>query len=75
MGSTVTFLLLQYKAQLGIKHITHISLFRDDDPTNYEKQVQVMLLFWIEDVPATAVVVEKRGEEKGVRVHEFRAKM
>jgi hypothetical protein len=74
MGSTVTFLLLQYKAQLGVKHITHVSLFRDDDPTNYQRQVQVMLLFWIEDVPATAVV-ETRGEERGVRVHEFRAKM
>lgn len=59
IGATITFLLLQHKAELGIKHITEIVILKDDvvpgvpDPEDDdgEEDVVVHLLFKIADVP------------------------
>ena len=49
MGATLIYFLLQHKAELGIKHITSVTIFRDTYDDDF--QARVMLLFGIEDVP------------------------
>lgn len=58
IGATITYLLLQHKAELGIKRITEIIIFKDDvlpgapDPEDDEEEdVVVHLLYKIADVP------------------------
>jgi hypothetical protein len=65
-------MLLQHKAELGVKHVTHVTIFRDDDSKEPGLLLEVQLLFWIEDVP---VPVAGKQDGDGVRIHEFRARM
>ncbi|KAF1832885.1 hypothetical protein BDW02DRAFT_553766 [Decorospora gaudefroyi] len=49
IGSTLAFLLAQHKAELGHKHVTDITIFKDNYPPNTIPSVQ--LLYRIQDVP------------------------
>lgn len=49
IGSTVAFFLVQHKAELGLKHVTSITIFRDYEATP-GIQPEVQLLFRIDDV-------------------------
>jgi hypothetical protein len=79
-------MLLQYKSDLGIKHVTDITVFRDT-PLEWDTRPEVEMLFTVADVPPPntevpaakddkslvhrAVRVERGG--RGIlRVHEFR---
>jgi hypothetical protein len=49
MGATIAYILIQHKAELGIKHVTEITIFRDDGPETVG--VDVQMIFKIKDVP------------------------
>ncbi|KAF2125733.1 hypothetical protein P153DRAFT_298865, partial [Dothidotthia symphoricarpi CBS 119687] len=74
MGATIAFLLAQYKAELGIKHITEVTIFRDNTPPDWMPDVN--MLFKIEDVPEKTdtddshQALQTRGRRKNtIRVH------
>ncbi|RMZ69880.1 WD domain-containing [Pyrenophora seminiperda CCB06] len=48
IGTTLAFLLAQHKAELGIKHVTDITIFRENYPP--ETSPAIHILFRIEDV-------------------------
>jgi hypothetical protein len=84
IGASVAYLLLQHKAELGVKHVPSITIFRDAG----EGMVQPQLLFTIEDVadPDSDVEMPDAADSSNVRrsvevrqygknvlrVHEFR---
>jgi hypothetical protein len=86
IGATITLMLLQYKSDLGIKHVTNITLFRDT-LFGQKTRAEVETMFTITDVPPgnaeveavdgdksvvyRAAPVERRGRDI-LRVHEFR---
>jgi hypothetical protein len=85
MGSTLAHILLQHKADLGVKHVTEVTIFRDEFKELYDYP-QVQLLYKIEDVPqpdqempdvdtrdgrVRHVVTRDEGHNM-LRVHEFR---
>ncbi|OAK93794.1 hypothetical protein IQ06DRAFT_204231, partial [Phaeosphaeriaceae sp. SRC1lsM3a] len=52
LGAIVAYLLVQHKENLGRKHVTEITIFREDDVIGEQQDmVEVNLLFWIKDVP------------------------
>lgn len=86
IGATLAFLLIQHKAELGIKMVSEIVIFRENNPANTLPDVNI--LFRIMDVPypiegeagetngesSMAHAAEKRAEEgKLVRVHTITA--
>ncbi|KAH6875074.1 hypothetical protein BKA58DRAFT_334135 [Alternaria rosae] len=52
LGGSLAYLLAQHKAELGIKHVTEVVIFRDDFAQDWSPYVQ--LLFRIKDVPNPA---------------------
>lgn len=52
MGGSLAYLLAQHKAELDIKHVTEVVIFRDDFAQDWSPYVQ--LLFRIKDVPNPA---------------------
>jgi hypothetical protein len=84
IGSTLAFLLLQHKAELGDKHVSGITIFRDYK-ANPAFVADIRMLFRIVDVPDWEMLPEdtemidvgqvvKREEALGknvVRVHEM----
>jgi hypothetical protein len=74
IGSTLAFLLLQHKAELGDKHVSDITIFRDYK-VNPAFEADIQMLFRIVDVPdwemlpedteivdVAEVVMRERGE-------------
>ncbi|KAL6703814.1 hypothetical protein ACN47E_009033 [Coniothyrium glycines] len=59
IGATLAYLLLQHKAELGIKHVTEVIVFREAGPADEITPI-VQMLFRIEDVPDL-----KNAEEGG----------
>lgn len=56
LGAIVAYLLVQHKENLGRKHVTEITIFREDDVIGEQQDmVEVNLLFWIKDVPTSQV--------------------
>jgi hypothetical protein len=52
MGSTLAHLLLQHKKDLGVKHVTEVTIFRDKvKEQEHFDYPQIQLLYKIEDVP------------------------
>ncbi|KAI4913443.1 uncharacterized protein J4E92_009792 [Alternaria infectoria] len=57
VGANKAFMLLQHKAELGLKHIPSITIFRDTkDPSRPDDAPAYQLLFRIEDVPQDEVM-------------------
>ena len=48
LGGTLAFLLTQHKKDLGHKHVTDVTIFRDNDA---HELPSIYLLFTIKDVP------------------------
>ncbi|KAH6858617.1 hypothetical protein B0T12DRAFT_163164 [Alternaria alternata] len=57
IGSTVAFFLIQHKEELGLKHVSSITIFRDLK-TEPDHNAEVQLLFHIDDVPQDDVLPE-----------------
>lgn len=55
LGSTLAFMLVMHKAELGIKRVRAVTIFRDN--RNSQSNVKVNLLFEIENVPANEIDV------------------
>jgi hypothetical protein len=49
IGTTVAFFLIQYKEELGLKHVSSITIFRDFE-ARPELEPEIQLLFRIDDV-------------------------
>jgi hypothetical protein len=83
IGATVAFLSLQHKRELGTKHVTDVTIFRNGDEDDGEVPL-VHLLFGIYDVPEPVTYVGSFGgvsirheqvrndEKEFTRMHEFR---
>ncbi|KAI4658649.1 uncharacterized protein J4E79_006407 [Alternaria viburni] len=57
VGANKAFMLVQHKAELGLKHIPSITIFRDTkDPNRPDDAPAYQLLFRIEDVPQDEVM-------------------
>ncbi|RYO32543.1 hypothetical protein AA0111_g4651 [Alternaria arborescens] len=57
IGSTVAFFLIQHKEELGLKHVSSITIFRDLK-TEPDHNAEVQLLFRIDDVPQDDILPE-----------------
>jgi hypothetical protein len=68
-------MLAQHKAELGHKHVTEVTVFRDNSPQDVIPSIQ--LLFTIKDVPSVsdsgASRIRRDGPKNIVRTHRFDA--
>ncbi|OAL50382.1 hypothetical protein IQ07DRAFT_509705 [Pyrenochaeta sp. DS3sAY3a] len=65
IGATIAHLLIQHKADLGLKHITEVIVVtRDPRHLNYWEKPELNLFFIIEDVPADKVTEDPPESEE-----------
>ncbi|KAH7080614.1 hypothetical protein BKA63DRAFT_563290 [Paraphoma chrysanthemicola] len=66
ISASIVHMLVGHKAELGIKHITKVTVVTQDPlPSRIEPKFKEMHLFFhIEDVPADKIPEDKPGEEK-----------
>jgi hypothetical protein len=60
LGSTLAFLLAQHKAELGHKHVTEVTIFRENHSQDTVPQIQ--LLFTVKDVHGSEAGEDENGD-------------
>ncbi|KAH7388645.1 hypothetical protein BKA66DRAFT_511037 [Pyrenochaeta sp. MPI-SDFR-AT-0127] len=67
IGASIAHMLIQHKAELGIKHITKVTVITNDVPPETRFKVTprpyLHIFFHIEDVPADKVTDDESGEK------------